>query len=369
MIHPEVSKNNSRDRRIPGLDGLRAIAFLMVFVSHKAPVPGTEALGSAAVWLFFVLSGFLITMILGQAREDVEARNISISSALKIFYLRRTARIMPVYYLFLTVVSVLSAYHLASVGELGRQLANWLYLSNFYIEFHGWATDLGHLWSLAVEEQFYLLFAPLLLFIDRRHHAKICIILICISVLAHIIYYVAGAKLIVFDVDTAANIGLLALGGLCAINAELRLPHWLTGDCSIVLVLASYIALPIVVADTGLWPIFGRLSGFLAALLLLQIFENQTSRIVRILDMALIREIGLISYGAYLFHTSIHADRILSAVGFDGHLRYTLGLAVELGITLLLAELSWRIIERPARFLLLAGSVDRRRINDAGLQS
>ncbi len=90
--------------RIIGFDGLRALAFLMVFVSHKAPSPRTEALGSAGVWLFFVLSGFLIVRILAAARARIEAGTATPLDSLQVFYRNRFARIVPVYYAFLFVL-------------------------------------------------------------------------------------------------------------------------------------------------------------------------------------------------------------------------------------------------------------------------
>lgn len=355
--HQKKVSSVSLHRRVLGFDGLRAAAFLMVFISHKAPAPWTDALGSAGVWLFFVLSGFLIARILARSRDEIEAGTSSFSMALKAFYLRRTARITPVYYVFLTVLSVLALRRLVDLGEEDRQLANWFYLANIYIEWHGWRTDLGHLWSLAVEEQFYLAFAPLALLLPRRHLAKLCLCLIGVSVLAHVFLWVRGAWIVSFDVDTAANLGLLALGGLAGLWAECPLPRRLANDAAIVLVLTALVALPLGVADTGLWPVVGRPSGLLMALLLVQIIQCQYSRIVRLLEISWIREIGLISYGAYLFHPVIHADRLLPLVGIHIQLRHSVMMVIELSITLVLAELSWRLLERPVRALLRSNRV------------
>jgi len=116
----------TKDQRIRGFDGLRALAFLMVFVSHKMPTVRTDAVGTAGVWLFFVLSGFLITRILARFRERIETGSESVSGGLSAFYLSRTARIMPVYYAFLAVLSVLSQLGHIELGEKGRQLSYWL---------------------------------------------------------------------------------------------------------------------------------------------------------------------------------------------------------------------------------------------------
>jgi peptidoglycan/LPS O-acetylase OafA/YrhL len=340
------------DQRIRGFDGLRAIAFLMVFVSHKIPNVRTDAVGTAGVWLFFVLSGFLITRILARFREAIETSNDSVSGGLSAFYLSRTARIMPVYYAFLAVLSVLAHQGHIDLGEKGRQLSYWLFGANFYIERNGWQTDLGHLWSLAVEEQFYLAFAPLVLLIKRQRLPALCMGLIAASLFAHVILWLQGAWSISFYVDTVANVGLLAVGGLAGLMVKRPLPGWVRSDATVCLVLATFMALPVAMAYSVLWPMLGRLGGVLAALLLVQVAQGQTGRVVRLLDMPWIREIGLVSYGAYLFHPVIHANQLLPAVGVDVEFRRSVTVAIELGLTLTLAELSWRLFERPVRALL-----------------
>jgi peptidoglycan/LPS O-acetylase OafA/YrhL len=342
----------TKDQRILGFDGLRAMAFLMVFVSHKMPGVRTDAVGTAGVWLFFVLSGFLITRILARFREAIETGSESVSGGLSAFYLSRTARIMPVYYAFLAVLSVLAQLGHVELGEKVRQLSYWLFVANFYIERNGWQTDLGHLWSLAVEEQFYLAFAPLVLLITRQRLPALCMGVVAASLLAHVIFWVGGSWSIRFYVDTVANVGLLALGGLAGLVVERPLPRWIRSDAAICLVLAVFMALPVAMAPSLLWLTVGQLSGVLAALLLVQIAQGQTGRVVRLLDMPWIREIGLISYGAYLFHPVIHAYQLLPVVGLHVDFRRSVTMALELSLTLILAELSWRLFERPVRALL-----------------
>jgi peptidoglycan/LPS O-acetylase OafA/YrhL len=352
----------TKDQRILGFDGLRALAFLMVFVSHKMPTVRTDAVGTAGVWLFFVLSGFLITRILARFRERIETGSESVSGALSAFYLSRTARIMPVYYAFLAVLSILAQLGHIELGEKGRQLSYWLFVTNIYIEQNGWQTDLGHLWSLAVEEQFYLAFAPLVLLIARQRLPALCMGLVAANLLAFLILWARGSWSISFYVDTIANVGLLALGGLAGLVVDRSLPSWLRSDAAICLVLAAFLAVPVAAAHSVLWPTVGRLTGILAALLLVQVAQGQKRRVVRLLDMPWIREIGLVSYGAYLFHPVIHAGQLLPVVGIHVDFRRSVTMAIELGLTLILAELSWRLFERPVRAALLRTSrpVDKR---------
>ncbi|MCJ2056405.1 acyltransferase [Methylobacterium sp. J-048] len=329
------------------------MAFLMVFVSHKAPGPRTEAVGSAGVWLFFVLSGFLIVRILAAGRARIEAGAATPIDSLRVFYRNRFARIVPVYYVFLFVLYTTPLGDPLSLGDASFERATWLYLTNFYIERHGWGTELGHLWSLAVEQQFYLLFAPAALFLPRRHLGALCGALVGASVLMHVALWSAGAWLVSFDVDTLANLGLIALGGLAGLRAE-PLPRWFRRDAAMIGALALFLALPLLAGETGRWLVFGRLSGVLAALLLLQIVQSPESRAVALLDSAWLRRIGVISYAAYLFHVPLHAERVLSAVGFPLAAPHSVTLALDLALTLLLAEASWRLLESPARRILRA---------------
>jgi peptidoglycan/LPS O-acetylase OafA/YrhL len=341
------------DRRILGFDGLRAVAFLMVFVSHKASSPRTEALGTAGVWLFFVLSGFLITRILAAAREAVEAGQATPLGSLGRFYRNRIARIVPVYYVFLLVLYAGPFARPSSLGTEAFKISTWFYVTNVYVERHGWGTELGHLWSLAVEQQFYLLFAPAALFLPRNRLGTLCWALVGVSVLMHGALWLAGAGPVCFDVDTLANLGLIALGGLAGLRAT-PLPGWLAGDVALAGVLILLVALPLAVAPTGWWLYVGRLSGVLAALLLLQVVQSQAGRAVALLDRPWLRRIGVISYAAYLFHVPLHAERILALVGVPVAGPRTLSMALDLLLTLLLAELSWRLLEIPARRLLRA---------------
>jgi peptidoglycan/LPS O-acetylase OafA/YrhL len=149
---------------LPQLDGLRAFAVLAVVAHHTMPTSLVNALnpGAAGVRLFFVLSGFLITGILLRARDAME-RGGSAGQALSSFYARRFLRIFPLYYFALAVVL------LAGVPD-AREGAAWhlAYLSNVYGVLHGHMGSLAHFWSLAVEEQFYLVWPALVLFVPRR---------------------------------------------------------------------------------------------------------------------------------------------------------------------------------------------------------
>lgn len=342
--------------RIRGFDGLRAVAFLLVFISHKAPSPLSDRYGTAGVWIFFVLSGFLITRILAGAREEIDAGRSSFRSSLSRFYVRRTARIFPVYYAFLAVVTVAGLWGLVEVGSTGRQLSNWFYLSNIYIGLHGWETRLGHLWSLAVEEQFYLLFAPLALACPLRRLHVACFAILGVSLAAHAYLLFAAASDARFDTDSLVNFGLMAIGGLAGLWADRPLPRILNGDAAIVITLALILAMPVLFGSTAAWIHFARSTCVLNGLLLVQIYQRQNGRITKLLDLYPIRELGIISYAAYLFHPLIDLSELANYLGYQIHPRRSLTMLAELAATIVLALASSRMLEQPARKWLVARS-------------
>ena len=145
--------------RIRRFDGLRALAVLAVIQHHfgiKA-VNDVLAPGGPAVQLFFVLSGYLITGILLDAREQADR-----GAALTTFYIRRALRIFPAYYVALTLAASLN------VNVYDAWPWHAAYLSNVRIALDGkWPGPVSHFWSLSVEEQFYLLWPMIVLFARR----------------------------------------------------------------------------------------------------------------------------------------------------------------------------------------------------------
>jgi len=173
---------------IPALDGIRGIAVLAVVIFHCTLLCGPElvswgalaARGWAGVEMFFVLSGFLITRILLATKFDKNYwRN---------FIARRALRIFPAYYLWLCIIWVAFPYvseQFASSEVRGQVWFYAFYLQNWNMAFQGWP-DWGyvaHFWSLAVEEQFYIVWPLLVLIVTRKELGRICILLIVASLL------------------------------------------------------------------------------------------------------------------------------------------------------------------------------------------
>ncbi|MCE9578982.1 MAG: acyltransferase [Deltaproteobacteria bacterium] len=152
----------SADRRIPSLDGLRAISIALVLVSHVSGTAGFPIAvlktGELGVRVFFVISGYLITTLL--LAEDKRYGDVSLAR----FYLRRTFRIFPTYYAYLLLILGLSLGGVIALNDHDAVHA-FTYTTNYHLDRSWW---MGHTWSLAVEEQFYLLWPFLVVMLGPR---------------------------------------------------------------------------------------------------------------------------------------------------------------------------------------------------------
>lgn len=339
--------------RIQGFDGLRAIAFVLVFLSHKITFFNANGYGDVGVWLFFVLSGFLITRILAASRDEIEAGRTTVLRSLRRFYIRRSARIFPPYYLLLAVVLVVSLFVPIYGFWRAEKLAFATYTTNIMIgHYDYWPGQFGHLWTLAIEEQFYILFAPLALLVPRRHTLALCVAILLIAVAWRINLRLANATPTAQDVSSLVNFGLLALGGIVGLNAHRKLQSWLTTGTAQLVALSLIAVSPALFFDpNGAWALYAKACiGPVAGLLLLQVMQGQESWFVGVLKKAPLRDLGRISYGTYLVHNLIVLGPLMSFFGLDAKsfgMPWIAATLAEFVITIAIAALSWRFMEKP----------------------
>lgn len=203
-------------RRIPSLDGLRAIAILAVLLGHlqgcrNSPVPwlltsGLLPLANLGVRTFFVISGYLITELL--LRELTATGSISLQK----FYFRRTFRIFPAYYAYIAVIAACSSYSifLLRPGDLLHAVT---YTMNYHAD-HAW--HLGHAWSLSVEEQFYLLWPATLAFLGVRSGMKAAAAVLVVAPVMRFVYFVIRPEGIDTDFTFETVSDAIAVGCLLA---------------------------------------------------------------------------------------------------------------------------------------------------------
>jgi len=222
-----MTSANPAPARLPTLDGLRAIAILLV-VPHNlnliATFSGTQLVVAAlhrgwiGVQLFFVLSGFLITGILLDARDAPDYY--------RSFFVRRVLRIFPLYYATLLVLfGLLPALGLVPASfkrDAMVELSYWAYFSNWYGPFHQGEESVSHFWSLALEEQFYFLWP----FVIHRRSAgwvmRLCLAIAAASLLLRVVMLLAGTPAQAIYQFLVTRMDALALGGAAA--AAFRIP-------------------------------------------------------------------------------------------------------------------------------------------------
>ena len=322
---PFVSEARLPKRHLPELDGLRGIAILMVMAFHfflfsditaRNRLEGAFVTVVGAGWsgvdLFFVLSGFLITGILFDSRQQ--------PGFFRTFYSRRVLRIFPMYYAFLALSFFLFP-RLDTTGTFEHlpssdQLWTWSYLANVRIALKGWVgitPPLRHFWSLAIEEQFYILWPWIVFAASRRRLLYICAFMYVSATALRIGLCAEGRWLAAYAL-TPARMDALAVGAFLALLMREPLGYktalrWAKPmlTCS-TLALATMFVLrkglksndPVVVAlgSSLLALVFG-------AILVLGLTLPRCCRSKRILASPILRFFGTYSYALYVFHQPV----------------------------------------------------------------
>ena len=356
--------STARTGTIAELDGLRGVAILLVLIHRFWPASGPLArfatvaeLGWVGVDLFFVISGFLITGILIDTRDD--------PAYFKNFFARRVLRIFPLYYAYVAAVFVLLPMHEKGpyfqtpfIQESGSPLFYFLYLANVPEAFFGRDVPklLGMLWSLAIEEQFYLSF-PFLARISRR---KLVYVLLAMVVFAPLVRLATAlafpANERVQYVATFCRVDVIALG--CLLGVAVRSPrviprlrtvsHYLL--IAFGLVFAAAFALKGLDRDS----LFGRTLGYsivaftFASVVLFTVLSRGLT-IVAPLRIPALMYLGKICYGLYMLHRLCAflagevVERAHLAIAPDGAAM----IAVEIALSAIVASVSWYAFEKP----------------------
>ncbi|KNG92934.1 hypothetical protein ATO11_15545 [Pseudaestuariivita atlantica] len=325
------------------IDGLRAVAVLPVILFH-AGIPGADG-GFIGVDIFFVISGYLIT---GLLLNDLAQGRYSIAH----FYERRVRRILPALFLVIAVcIPFAWAWMLPDEFEdFAGSLSIVVFLSNFYfageVDYFNDAAELQpllHTWSLAVEEQFYLFFPPLLALVWRFGRRGAFIAVAILTALSLVLALTASGtdpqRLFYFSPARFWEIGA---GALCAFSTRdwSRRGREAGTFAGLLMILAAFFLVDRGTVFPGPWTVL-PVAG--AALILL--VGGAETRVGRFLSLRPFVWIGLISYSAYLWHQPLFAFARIRLMG-EPSIAVMLGLsAMSLG----LAAISWRFVEQPFR--------------------
>lgn len=341
---------------VPSLDGLRAIAVLLVMFYHlELLVPGLRMVapgGFLGVDVFFVLSGFLITSIL--LKEYSQTARISLSG----FYLRRTLRLVPAFWLFLIVLYLggdllLPVKEAAIIYSENNFLYSLTYLMNWHRGLGAVTGNLNHTWSLAIEEQFYVIWSLLLfkafgISMSRKQIAVGTACLIVILVIQRAVRTAGGTDIDVLYYSTDTRIDAILIGCLTSLIYCWKLipPAALKSRMFDRITLASLIVgSGIVISfqhqDRLLYYGFLSIFSVSTAVSILWLVSRETSLVHKVLEIRGLRWIGQISYGLYLWHYVLY-EFAKNAVP-DTMIQVVLGIGLAFGVSVL----SFYFLEQP----------------------
>ncbi|MEZ5169429.1 MAG: acyltransferase family protein [Acidimicrobiia bacterium] len=352
-------------RHVPALDGLRGLAVAGVLLFHAGHLRG----GYLGVDLFFVLSGFLITSLL--LTEWNRARSVSLGH----FWARRARRLLPALFGMLAGVALYATFF-ASAEEFDRlrtdalatigYVANWQAITGGqgYWEIFAAPSPLEHVWSLAIEEQFYLLW-PLVfvaVFAWRRGTPRtlfyVSTTLAVVSALWMFNLYTPGGDTnrVYLGTDTRVAAILIgaALASLVMWRGTVRSPAMRVSLEVVAVVAASGLALAWLFVDGqtgGLYTGGLFLCGIAVAAIIAAAVHPTTGPVARALSLRPLCWLGLISYGLYLWHWPVYVVLSAERTGLDGWVLTT----VRVGVSLAFAVLSYFLLEMPIRRGALPG--------------
>jgi peptidoglycan/LPS O-acetylase OafA/YrhL len=345
-----------KEQHIIQLDGLRFFAVFLVMVAHWLQWKWTNPILTNipfvhGVTMFFVLSGFLITRILLQNRDKYLAHKLKISGLIRSFYLRRFFRIFPIYYL---LIFGLLLFDYKNTYDIFPWLLT--YTSNIYQSINNtYVGDFNHFWSLAVEEQFYLFWPFVILFVRPKKTLLAIIMTIIIALIIRAFLYVYIDNWMATSYFTLSCMHALGIGALLAYikcylpktEKALSNPIWLY--LSVALYISSLIILSYfkiewlsAIGDEFFFAIA-------AALLILRAATNGFKFGAKyLLENKFVVYSGKISYGLYVYHLFIPNLFYYCApkIGLAITNKYTEFIAFYC-LTFLVAHVSWLLIEQP----------------------
>jgi peptidoglycan/LPS O-acetylase OafA/YrhL len=308
----------NKDIYFEQLNGIRFIAVFLVLLDHwLIPINPFSFLGHLGVVIFFVLSGFLITRILFQNSDDVRTNKSSPAVKIIRFIYRRSLRIFPIYFLLLFIGAIFS---LSNFYEFWPFLL--FYLPNFYIILHGtWLGIWDHLWSLAVEEQYYLLFPYFVFLLNPKRYRLLLIGMLLIGIGTRLIFFLGATHVMKENnwmwwyVNPLSAVDCFGLGGVLAYLYHYKQTYFhsirylkmglIVSLLGFVLVL--YLSTITLFPHDNIWSIvFERLMGAILAFFLIALcLRKEPWMLSSFLKFKIVSYFGQISYGIYLYHNLV----------------------------------------------------------------
>ncbi|WP_206997184.1 acyltransferase family protein [Trinickia mobilis] len=348
-------------KHVKGLNGLRALAVILVFLSHKAHFEAIDV-GKLGVWIFFFISGFLIVGELHRNRAGIEHGTQHWRTALAVFFVKRALRIFPVYYLLLIALTIAHRLFYQRGVDLGLAW-HFVFLSNFWIGvvIGKWPGTVSHFWSLAIEQQFYLVVPFVLVLTRASRHLRMGAAIVLICAVLHLALYASGASRPLIYAFSPWNFALLTLGGMCGMaGADPRVAVRVGVYARRTSWLLTALAGTCVCLSQPLWaPALGPVAlgwidlGLSVSLcgMFLYVVNRQDSALVTALETPSLDYLGKISYGFYLFHNLIptklgEAPALYARLHMPIAIQHALPVVLQFQLSFLLAHLSWHLLEK-----------------------
>lgn len=346
--------------RLPSLDGWRALSIALVLGAHCTFTPGfPDAFRTGFRWLFdgdlgvrffFIISGFLITWLL--VLENDRVGRVS----LKQFYIRRALRILPVYFAFILVLVGLQ--YFTPYSQSGQAWAGNL---TFTTNFVGCYWPSAHLWTLAVEEQFYLLWPCLFVFCHMaaggyRRASLVLVLPILLAPVCRVISYLHWYPAVLGPVFTPHSFlnycDSLAMGCASAVLLARRpgLVQWMCQThfsrstmVALLLILTPYVLCNLFILGIITVPLGSAMQGLGFSILLLQSVTSPERKFYRMLNWSWVRQIGILSYSIYIWQQIFCANPETFGLGNVWWMSYPTWLLA----VMVVASLSYYGLEKP----------------------
>jgi peptidoglycan/LPS O-acetylase OafA/YrhL len=340
-----------KTKYVPYLDGLRGLAILGVLADHfHVPLPPLFHVGPVGVRFFFILSGYFITLSLWKVREADSKSVLQRFFLLCRFYLQRLLRVGPPFYLALALGALFGIHE---VWEHFFWLA--LFQTNHYIVYLGyWPEAISHYWSLAVQEQFYLVWPLFVLTLPRRGFMPVMVVCMLFALGFRIYCIVTGVNEVMRWVTLLGCLDSFAAGAIIAYLKQARLlekihglPRTLLLALPLTAIACYFLArlMTTMPGDSAWLGLAESFDSFFLSWLLITSLTGVQGKYARILGWSPLVYLGRISYGVYVYHVFIIilVSPFLISQGMDIYSRS----AVLLGVTLAFSALSWRYFEQP----------------------
>lgn len=349
---------------IKELDSIRTFAVMLVVIHHwlsESNVLNALPNGEIGVNAFFVLSGFLISRILFENRKKINDQGNQKLHLIKNFVIRRTLRIFPIYYITIFLLLIFANFTDTSIRE---NIVYYLtYTSNFFFySSQQWDGILSHLWSLAVEEQFYIFWPWLMIFVPRKWLPYTIIAFITLGITANFFLPAILGESDMTSILTPTVFDSFGFGALYAwvlsyrpdLTSRLERPIMIIGLLAFITMCIQVLAFPIPI------PLRTLISLFSLSVIVYCLTPRKNWFYRKILGNNFLVELGKMSYGMYLFHNIIPFmyNKLLGKFIYSTHIP-VLDSVIPQGITgelemlnyflllLIISYLSWNLIEKP----------------------